>query len=397
VGASIGYAAGEENGMDILFWIAVTGLAFYLPVGFDLLRGNRAIRCLSAVPADLPENPPAVSIVVAARNEQRHIRNALQTLRQLDYPDFELVVVNDRSEDATGTILAELAAETPRLSVVEVRELPPGWLGKNHALWLGSQAARGELLLFTDADIYMEPSLVKRAVHLLTRQGLDHLVVSPRMVMPGPLLTVFGLAFMMIFAIFTRPWKARDPASRHHIGIGAFNLVRASAYRAAGGHRAIALRPDDDLKLGKLIKGRGFKQDIAAGPELMRVEWYATLPELVRGLEKNAFAGCDYRLGMAFGGVALHLLLSVWPFAALLVTSGAVWGLNAALVAIILLLQVDCARTNRVSPWYALGWPVGATLFAWIVMRTTWLNLAQGGISWRGTFYPLSELRKNRI
>ena len=152
MGASIGYAAGEENGMDILFWIAVTGLAFYLPVGFDLLRGNRAIRCLSAVPADLPENPPAVSIVVAARNEQRHIRNALQTLRQLDYPDFELVVVNDRSEDATGTILAELAAETPRLSVVEVRELPPGWLGKNHALWLGSQAARGELLLFTDAD-----------------------------------------------------------------------------------------------------------------------------------------------------------------------------------------------------------------------------------------------------
>jgi len=363
----------------------------------DLLKGNRSIGDLGSFATEPPVHPPKVSIVAAARNEERHLRAALGSLLALDYPAYELIIVNDRSEDTTGDILNEMAVDNPRLKAVHIESLPEGWLGKNHALWVGSAAAEGDLLLFTDADIFMEPTLLNRAVNCLQKQQLDHLVVSPRIDMPGPLLQMLGLTFMMVFAMFSRPWKAREPGSRYHIGIGAFNLVRTAAYRAVDGHRAIHMRPDDDLKLGKLLKINGFRQDIVAGPDLIHVEWYATLRELVVGLEKNAFAGCDYRLWLSASGVLLLLLFSVWPFAALLLTGGATWWLNAATAAIILGLQLECARANRVNPWYALGWPLAATVLAWIFARTTWLNLRQGGITWRGTFYPLSELRKNRI
>ena len=383
--------------MTILLWLALAGLIFYLLVAVDLLRGNRQIPKLSATPPQLPATTPSVSIIAAARNEERHIEAALNSLLELDYPDYELIVVDDRSDDRTGAILDRLARSHSPLKTVHVDHLPGGWLGKNHALWVGTQEARGELLLFTDADIFMEKSILKRAASLMHSRRLDHLVVSPRIVMPGILLSMLGLTFMMIFAMFTRPWKAREPGNNYHIGIGAFNLVRASAYHAIGGHRTISMRPDDDLKLGKLLKINGFRQDIAAGPDFMRVEWYASVGELIRGLEKNAFAGCDYRLWFALTGVLLLMAFSVWPFAALLATTGITWWMNFATVVIILGLQVDCARTNRLRFWYALGWPLTATLFAWIILRTTWLNISQGGITWRDTFYPLDELKKNRI
>lgn len=383
--------------MTISTYLALTVLLLYSIAAIDVLRGNRLIRSLGTVAPELPEVTPKVSILVPARNEARNLREALASLQKLDYPDLELIVINDRSEDTTGGIIEEMAKGDARLQVVTVSDLPDGWLGKNHALWIGSQIASGDLLLFTDADIVMEPSLLKRAVTMLTEQRLDHLVVSPRMGMPGKLLPMFGLAFMLFFVMFTRPWKARDPKSAAHIGIGAFNLVRASAYRSCGGHKTIRLRPDDDLKLGKLLKKNGFAQDIAAGPEFMTVEWYATLGEVIRGLEKNAFAGCDYRLWMILGGAALLTLCNVWPYLALLITDGATRAVYLMVVAVITLLLFSCARANGTSRWNAFGFPFAAALFVWILLRTTALNLLQGGINWRGTFYPLDELRKNRI
>ncbi len=383
--------------MTISTYLALTVLLLYSIAAIDVLRGNRLIRSLGTVFPELPEATPKVSVLVPARNEARNLREALASLQKLDYPDMELIVVNDRSEDTTGTIIEEMAKGDARLQVVTVTDLPDGWLGKNHALWIGSQVARGDLLLFTDADIVMEPSLLKRAVAMLTEQRLDHLVVSPRIDMPGRLLPMFGLAFMLFFVMYTRPWKARDPKSSAHIGIGAFNLVRASAYRSCGGHKTIRLRPDDDLKLGKLLKKNGFAQDISAGPEFMTVEWYATLGEVIRGLEKNAFAGCDYRIWMVLGGAALLILCSIWPYLALLVTEGVTRVVYLMVVAVITLLLFSCARANGASRWNALGFPFAAALFVWILLRTTTLNLLQGGINWRGTFYPLEALRKNRI
>lgn len=383
--------------MGVLFWLSLIAFLGYGLIALEVLPGSRRIRFLRDIPPELPQPPPSVTLIAAARNEERNLLQALQSLLTLDYPALELILVDDRSEDATGEILDQLANKDPRLKVIHLTELPAGWLGKNHALWVGSQQAGGELLLFTDADVVMAPELLQRAVTYLEQNGVDHLALTPEARMPTTVLNTFGLAFGLIFAIFTRPWRVGDPASPCHIGIGAFNLVKAEAYRQVGGHGTIALRPDDDLKLGKILKRAGYRQQLLYGTGLVSVEWYASVRQLIQGLEKNAFAGTDYRLGVALGGALSLLVSSVWPYAALLLTRGPSWWLALATVALITLLLVDSARRHHSSPWYALGFPLAASLFAFIILRTTLLNLWQGGIHWRGTFYALEELRKNRV
>jgi cellulose synthase/poly-beta-1,6-N-acetylglucosamine synthase-like glycosyltransferase len=383
--------------VTFLICLSVVTALLYALVAFDVVTGNRSVRSLRNVPGDPPIDALRVSIVTAARNEERNIREALGSLLALDYPDMELIVVDDRSEDGTGAILAEMAAAAPRLHVVRVTDLPAGWMGKNHALWCGAGRASGEILLFTDADIVMAPSVLSRAVRFLRENRLDHLAVTPRMTMPGTFLSMFGLSFILFFSVFARPWKARDPRSSCHIGIGAFNLVRAAAYRAVGGHETIRLRPDDDMKLGKILKKGGYASDVAYGPEFLAVEWYSSVGDAIRGLEKNAFAGCDYRLSLALLGVTFHLLGSVFPYVAIFVTTGPVRLIYAMVVVLLTLLLADCARFHGARPWHAIGFAPSAALFCWIILRTTFLNLVQGGITWRGTFYPLKELKRNVV
>lgn len=383
--------------MDVQLWVSLVLLGVTAFFGFDLMHGSRRIRFLRHIAPELPPAPPRISVIATARNEARHLRQALGSLLTLDYPDLEFLLVNDRSEDATGAILEEMAATDRRLKVLHVTELPPGWLGKNHALWTASLQASGELLLFTDADVVMAPSTVSRAATLLQCERLDHLTVGPDLHMPGTFLNMFGASFIIFFSLFVRPWKARDPRSRAHVGIGAFNLVRAEAYRKAGGHQTIRLRPDDDLKLGKILKKGGFRQDVAFGAGLMSVEWYASVGELIHGLEKNAFSGADYKISLALGGVFLQLTVNVWPYLALFVTTGPTWGVYAAIVALNTLVFIDQAAFQQTRRWYAIGYPLTSALFAYILLRTMTLNLSQGGITWRGTFYPLQELKKNRV
>ena len=198
---------------------------------------------------------------------------------QLDYPELEITLVNDRSTDRTGEILDRLAGEFPQLNVVHLSELPGGWLGKNHALQLGASRSRGEWLLFTDADIVFDPSTLRRAITYVNAHQVDHLAATPDCHMPTWLLTCFAVTFAMYFSLFVRIWAVRNPRSTAHIGIGAFNLVRASVYQAVGGHETIRMRPDDDLKLGKIIKLAGYRQDVVNGTGLIGVEWYASVAE----------------------------------------------------------------------------------------------------------------------
>lgn len=383
--------------MSILLWLGVATLILYALVGFDLLIGNRTVRFLRDVRPSPDATLPRVSIIVAARNEERNILVALNSLIDLNYPDYELIMVDDRSDDRTGLFLESLVTIIPRLKVIRIDELPAGWLGKNHALWVGSQRATGELLLFTDADIIMEKTVLSRAVAFLEENRLDHLAATPSMRLPGTFLSMFGASFILFFSMFARPWKAKDPASRYHIGIGAFNLVRAEAYRQVGGHKTIRLRPDDDLKLGKIIKHAGFRQDVVFAPEFLAVEWYTSLRDAIRGLEKNAFSGTDYNIALVLFGVSFHVLCSVWPYVAIFVTHGVTRAVYAIVVGLITLLFVDSGRFHGAKPWYAIGFPFTAALFAFILLRTMILNIFQGGIYWRGTFYSLKELKGNRV
>jgi hypothetical protein len=204
-------------------------------------------------------------------------------------------------------------------------------------------------------------------------------------------------AFGVFFSMYVRPWKARDPHSRHHIGVGAFNLLRAETYRAIGTHRAIAMRPDDDLKLGKLVKMRGFRQDVVYGRHCVIVEWYATLRELIEGLMKNAFAGVNYSLWAVAGSTVGLCLTYVWPVLGLFMTHGVtrtVYGVSVLLIVIIFWIS---ARYSGARLAYVLAFPAAALLFAYIIWRSALLAVIRGTVTWRGTVYPLSQMRANRI
>jgi cellulose synthase/poly-beta-1,6-N-acetylglucosamine synthase-like glycosyltransferase len=379
-----------------LLVLAVATLVAHGATAFEVLRGNRSIRFLRDLPP-LASPLPRVSIVIPARNEERNLEEALRSVLALDYDNLEIEVVEDRSTDRTGEILERMAAADPRLRVVRVRELPPGWLGKNHALWLGAEKATGEFLLFTDADVVMAPSILRRAIGAMAADGLDHLTASPEIDRPSALFEMFIGAFSLFFALFTRPWKVKDPKSPRYVGIGAFNLVRASAYRAVGGHRTIAMRPDDDLKLGKILKTGGFRQEFAFGQGMLRVEWYASVRELIQGLMKNAFSAVDYRVSVVVFSTVFQLTLLVWPFLAIFVTTGATRWLNLASVLVLVALCWINAPLAGVRRWHGVGFPLATLLFLYIVWRATVLTLWNDGIDWRGTHYPLAELKANKV
>jgi glycosyltransferase involved in cell wall biosynthesis len=382
---------------------AVT-LAVAAAITAQLSVGLRSMLSLDDAPLP-PARTPRVSVVVAARDEAADVARSVDALRRQSYPDYEVVVVNDRSSDGTGAILERLAAgggttraadrKTARLHVIHVRELPDGWLGKNHALQRGAETASGDVLLFTDADVVMGPDAVARAVSLLDAEELDHLAVAPRLD-GGSLMTRAVVAvFMVAFSALFRPWKARDRKSRHHIGIGAFNMVRRSAYEAIGGHRSIAMRPDDDVRLGRRLKEEGFAQAAATGRGRVEVEWYPTVGAMARGFRKNAFAVVNYRLSLVAVGTLIPVLLILWPVAALFVTSGPTWWLNLGVVLLGLVTVGDTARHHDLPLRTVLLYPLAALLLLGMVWAAALRAVSRGSVEWRGTEYPLDRLRRD--
>lgn len=378
--------------------LGAVNLLLLLLATAQLERGRRLLPWLRDMPLPPADAAlPLLTVIAPARNEARHIEAAVRALCAQEYPDLEVIVVDDRSTDATPRLLAELQRELPRLQVLTLQTLPPGWLGKNNANARAAERARGELLLFTDADVILAPGALRRAVGMLQRERLDMLAVGPEAPMPGLLLPQFALYFALLFSLFTRPWAARDPRSRAHVGIGAFNLVRASVYRAAGGHERIRLRPDDDLKLGKIIKLAGGAQAFAVGRGAVRVEWYGSWRELRDGLMKNLFAGAEYRVWLVLLGVLSHLLLLVLPPFALAWTTGLGWWCYAACCALFVLQGIAAAPSLGTARWAGLLLPGLALFGAYLMIRATAVTLWRGGIEWRGSRYALADLRANRV
>jgi hypothetical protein len=339
---------------------------------------------------------PRVSIVVAARNEELHVRQAVASLLSQDYHDVELIVVEDRSTDRTGAILDDMAAKTPRVQVVHLTDLPKGWLGKNHALNAGAAKASGDVLLFVDGDIILERTAVSRAMNVM-ELGADHVTVSPHMDLPSRMLQAVTTYFLTWGVIALRVWEVNDPRSSAFIGVGAFNMVRTKWYRDVGGHTRIAMRPDDDLMLGKLLKHSGARQRVLFGQEMVGVEWYRSLSEATRGFRKNAFASLQYNVALFVGAVTVSLVTGVWPFVAVWITSGTTQMLYAVAVAGLLLGFAKTAREQQMPLWLTVLYPIAALIQLGMLTIAVTRTLAEGGIEWRGTFYPLDQLKANRI
>jgi glycosyltransferase involved in cell wall biosynthesis len=361
--------------------------------------GLRRIPDLTAPERNLtPRNNPSITVIVPARNEEKNIGACLNSLLRQDYTNLHIIAVDDRSTDSTGAIMNALAANHPdKLTILHITELPTAWLGKTHAMAYAARHAislhHPAYLFFTDADILFRPETLRLALAHTVATQADHFVLLPTATVKsaGEGMILSYLQVMGLWAV--RLWRVSDPkALRDAVGVGAFNLLRTPIYQQLGGFEALRMEIVEDVALGTRIKREGFRQRIASGPGLVSVHWASGVSGILNGMTKNFFAIFRYNPALVLLCCLWITLFCIAPavFLALPNTRTAAI-LTLASVA---LLYVLSSRKSRVSPWYAVLFPVSAALIVSTILRSMLTTLKQGGVTWRGTFYPLSELRK---
>jgi glycosyltransferase involved in cell wall biosynthesis len=384
--------------MQIFLLILFALIAFFwLAHGLRVLIGALQLPRVKNFAPATDEHCPKISILFAARDEEEKLGAALATLLALDYPDFEIIAVDDRSTDATPKILAENGAKDSRLRVVHVNELPSGWLGKPHALQKGYEVSSGELLLFTDADVHFKPDTLRRVATLFQERLLDHLTLFCGLQMEGFWEKVVMTFFATVFQLSTDPKSIGNPKSRGYVGIGAFQLVRRSTYEAAGTHKKLAMEVVDDLKLAKIMKQAGAQSCVGVADEHISLRWHAGLGNIVRGVTKNFFAAAGYSLFLVVAHCLIIFLVSLLPFFAVTLLHG--WARGFAIISIVVAIafQASVALVLKANPLYGLTHPLGCVVYLYMVLRSTVVTLWRGGVTWRDTFYSLDELRRGKI
>ena len=346
-----------------------------------------------------PQAQPLLSVIVPACNEEAKIEATLRALLATEAIPLDIIAIDDRSTDSTGSILDRIAAEPhppqsrASLNVIHITDLPPGWLGKPHALALAARQATTPWLLFTDADVLFAPDALLRAINLAQAENADHLVLFPTMIFKTVGERMMTAVFHLLGTVLSPPWRVSDPRSRDSIGIGAFNLIRAEAYRAIGGFEALRMQVTEDLRLGVEVKRAGYRQRVAFGPGLIRLRWAEGALHFIRNVTKNFFAIFRFRVRPAIIGCAVLTILCLAPFAGF--AAPLPYRIPAAFLYLMLFLLYRClGRMSGLSPAYFLTFPVAAALLIYALFRSVVVTLFRGGIRWRGTFYPLSELRK---
>jgi glycosyltransferase involved in cell wall biosynthesis len=404
--------------MTYFFWIAgmILALAWVSRI-VDAALGMPSVADVSRPEWDrdpvLASGNPRVSIIVPARNEEESVEQCLRSLLSLHYDNYEVIAVNDRSTDRTGEIMERIMHDSPfsqkkgevghpipispELRVIQHSELPGGWLGKTHAMWTAANTASGEWLLFTDADVLFKPDSLRRALAYAEHEHADHVVLFPRMIMKRPGEYMMIAFFQSMFMFGHRPWKVADPSTDDHMGVGAFNLVRRRVYEAVGTYQALRMEVLDDMKLGKVVKNAGFAQRNVFGGDLISIRWAHGAFGVVNNLTKNFFAVLSFQswrtLISAFG----LAFLNYGPFLGLWLAHG--WARVPYAIALLsmLLIYIGMSWRSAVPAYYLLLHPVSTTLFIYTLLRSMILTLWNDGIVWRGTKYPLEELRRGMV
>jgi len=355
-----------------------------LPVLNALLEPGR--RC--------PAGANKCSIIIAARDEEARIERTVRHLLGQQGVEMEIIAVDDRSSDRTPEILRRLASGDARLVVKRVDVLPEGWLGKCHACHVGASAATGEWVLFTDADCWLKPDVIARALRVAELEGADHVTMAAGTVLESRAAQAWYLLFLTSLLSWFSGTNRDRP--RSYVGIGAFNLVRAAAYRQCGGYQALRLTVIDDVRLGLLLRRAGKRtRSFLAGDDLM-CHWGHTVGSLIKVMEKNYFAALDFRTWLAFAGVAGTV--GVMGILCLGLLSGSVTGMMGGLSPFLLI--VPSARLGRRLGW---GWPCAVLVpfmipvFLYSLINSTVVTLRQGGVRWRDNFYPLEMLRAGAV
>ncbi len=333
---------------------------------------------------------PRVSVLVPARNEEHNIAPCVQSLLAQDYPDFEVLVLDDESTDGTWACLQTLAAESPRLRIRRGEPRPEGWIGKHWACAQLARAADGALLLFADADTRHHPQALREAVATLISTGADMLTIFPQeeVITWGERLVV-PVMYWSIHSFLSVPLAHSPRAPGLSVAIGQYMLFTRAAYEAIGGHAAIRDIVVDDVALAKRIKAAGLRLRLADGTHRVRCRMYRGFREAWNGFSKNLHAAFDYNAALLLF-VWTYLLVVAWEPILALGAAGLgvlppIFAVGPAAVAVaemLALWAIACARFK--FPLYlALFYPVSIALAFAIALRS--LALAhRGGADWKG-------------
>ena len=386
----------------VISWLLALAWFFH---ALAALRGMSTLPDLTRVAADaLPAlscgDGPDLSVVVPACNEEKSVEATLRSLLASTGVRLQIMAVDDRSTDRTGERMELVAAEVAlrggphTLQVMHIAELPAGWLGKPHAMALAAQKATSPWLLFTDGDVTFETQALELALRYAQAEKADHLVLVPTLIL-RTLGEAAMLGVMNVLGGWTiRLWKVADARARDSIGVGGFNLVRRQVYARLGGFEAMRMEVVEDLRLGWLVKHGGYRQRVAVGPQLVRIRWLQGALGVVHVAEKNAFAVYRYRTGrtlLASLGLAVQIVMPLLAIAA----GG--WALAAGVltyISVALTYQAN-RRATLVSLWLAVFFAPAATVVLYALLRSMVVALVHNGVDWRGTRYPLEELRRH--
>jgi cellulose synthase/poly-beta-1,6-N-acetylglucosamine synthase-like glycosyltransferase len=375
-------------------------VAFFLAATLFSGLAVRAIVCLrfarplpDGVAAKGPARPRC-SVIFAARDESARVEETLRRILALEGIDLEVIPVDDRSRDETSQILKRISAEDPRVKPKRIDLLPENWLGKCHACHVGAQSASGDWLLFTDADCWLKPEVVWRAIAAAEREGVQHITLMPGV--SGTTLPAQGchIAFLLMMIDWIANTNRDKPNA--HVGIGAFNLVRTETYRKFGGYEALRLTVLDDVKFGRLVRRAGGRTRAYLGSREVECHWGNTARHLIKVMEKNYFAAVNFRVSL---GVLVGIVLPMLWVASL---AGPMTGTFlgwAAMLAVFSMCVPALVIARRV------GFPTSAALITPLVFPILYyamfnsmlVTLRQGGVRWRDTFYPLELLRKGTV
>ena len=368
-------------------------LPWYL-VAWGVWMSLKYVQSLPSISLDREKSYPRLSVIIAARNEAGTIENALKSVLAQNYPNLEIILVNDRSNDGTDKILQKLAEKDPRVLIHHVEELPLGWLGKVNAMQQGFGRSTGVWLLFTDADVHFQEESLERIIDEAERSSIDYLCVVPEVQARQRLLKALYTVSLSGFFLATRIWEVKNQNS--FVGVGACGLVRRSLLSQSPGLPWLKMEVVDDLALAQLAWQAGGKLDVYWGRECLGVEWYSSMGDLIRGLEKNLFAGAQYQYWRALLGIIGILFVAVAPW--LSIFSGN-WLLSLTAVVAFSgywLAWISGDKAQGVGWLERLISPLLLFVIAWALARSTFITWRQGGIQWRETFYSIADLRRGQ-
>ena len=393
-----------------MFYLLMSSIIFVCALLIIYWLHNQAWLQISTPPVKAPATGAFISIIVPARNEEKNITRCVEALLAQDYPAFEVIVLDDRSTDATPAILASISARDARLVVLGGVELPLGWAGKPHALYQATRIATGEWLLFIDADTFLAPNALSASLANAQQTGADLYTIMTEQILGSFWEKTVMPLVMTALSVGFSPNKVNDPASPDAIANGQFILIRRSVYDAIGGHKKLRNLIVEDKAISEQVKRNGYRLIVADGRGVARTRMYTSLPQMWEGWTKNIYLGLSDRPGLMFLGgfgaclaLMAALFLPLWPalgvawltgvesssrWMALTVIAQAllVWGT-------ILYYRARVARQMGISGWFALTTPLGAGVFAAMMFTSAWKVLSGQGVTWKGRLYDPRIIR----